>query len=124
MVQRMAPIASGKQKKYEPERTRDFVNFSDFSSLTLANVKLACEKFYGEEEGSCDVLFSDRGPSCIEDEQIAGKKVILIRFIQSTIKKPSITNATNNNNTMADSVAAVRSLTTKPSRIFNFQTQA
>ena len=118
----MSPIATGKQKKYEPERTRDLVNFSDYSTSIQA-----CEKFYGEEEGSCDVLFSERGPSCIEDEQIAGKKVILIRFIQSTIKKPSITslvNATNNNNTMADSVAAVRSLTTKPSRIFNFQTQA
>lgn len=84
MVQRMAPIATGKQKKYEPERTRDFVHFTEYSNLTLANVKKACERFYNEPQGSCDVLFSDRGPSCIEDEQIAGKKVILIRFIQAT----------------------------------------
>ena len=86
MVQRMAPVPTGKSNKYEPERIRDFVNFSDYSSLSLKNIKDACEKFYEEAQGSCDVLFSDRGPSCTEDDQIVGKKVILVRFI-----KPALT---------------------------------
>lgn len=49
--------------------------------MSLDNVKRACEKYYGEPEGSCDVLYSERGPSCIEDDQIIGKKVLLVRFL-------------------------------------------
>lgn len=81
MVQKMNPIPTGKQKKYDPERARDSVDFSHYSKLSLNNIKTACESFYGEPTGSCDVLYSDRGPSCINDAQLAGKKVILIRFV-------------------------------------------
>ena len=96
MVQRMAPIPTGKQKKFEPERTRDFVDFTEYSTLSLKSVKQACEKFYGEPDGSCDVLFSDRGPSCISDDQIAGKKVILIRFLPETIMNNTGRKSENN----------------------------
>ena len=67
MVQRMAPVPTGKSNKYELERTRDFVNFSDYSSLSLKDIKDACEKFYEEAQGSCDAIT---------------KKVILVRFIK------------------------------------------
>ncbi|MEO0686094.1 MAG: hypothetical protein AAFY76_13915, partial [Cyanobacteria bacterium J06649_11] len=74
MVQRMAPVPTRKSKKYEPERTRDFVNFSDYSSLSLKNIKDACEKFYEEAQGSCDVLFSNRGPT-LRMTRLLGKKL-------------------------------------------------
>ena len=86
MVQKMNPIPTGKQKKYDPERARDFVDFSKYSKLSLENVKAAYENFFGEPTGSCDVLYSDRGPSCNDDAQLSGKKVILIRIIASTDK--------------------------------------
>ena len=57
IVQQIASVPTGKSKKYELERTRDFVNFSDYSSLSLKNIKYACEKFHGDAPGSCDVLF-------------------------------------------------------------------
>lgn len=94
IVHRMKPIPEGKLMKFEPQQPRDFIDFSNYQSLTLKNVKSACEQFYGEQPGSCDVLYSKEGPICDSDEQIVGKKVILIKFIQpsaATTKK-----ATNN----------------------------
>ena len=82
MVQIMNSIATGKLKKYEPLEAREFVDFTEYKALTLENVKRACEIHYGEVRGSCDVLYSDRGPSCIEDTQIVSKKVFLVRFLK------------------------------------------
>lgn len=81
LVQRMSPNASGRLKKYEPLDTRDFIPFEDYEELTLDNIKEACEKFYKAPEGSCDILASDRGPSCTKLEQLKGKKVYFIRFL-------------------------------------------
>ena len=81
LVQRMSPNASGRLKKYEPLDTRDFIPFDDYEELTIDNVKEACEKFYKAPEGSCDILASDRGPSCTKLEQLKGKKVYFIRFL-------------------------------------------
>ena len=64
-----------KVKKYEPLEARELVDFTNFSSLSLKNVKQACEDHFHQEIGSCDVLYSDRGPCCVKDSQIAGKKV-------------------------------------------------
>ena len=94
-IQRMVPDAAEKTQRYAPEKTRDFVDFKEFGTLTLANVKLACEKFYNEPAGSCDVLFSDKGPSCSEDEQIQGKKFLLIRFIEPAQDATKNTNVSN-----------------------------
>ena len=44
MVQRMYPLRTGKQRKYDPEQARDFVNFSQYSKLSLENVKSAYVK--------------------------------------------------------------------------------
>ena len=90
MVQRMSSEASGRAKKYEPLDTRDFVDFRSFHELSLENVKAACERFYEAAEGSCDVLHSDRGPSCNTTEQIQGKKVFYVRFVSPTRAKNSL----------------------------------
>ena len=81
MVQRMSSQPTGRQKKYEPLDTRDFVDFSDYDEITIENLREACEKFYDAPRGSCDILLSDRGPSCFLDEQIEGKKVFFVRFV-------------------------------------------
>ena len=81
MVQRMSSQPTGRQKKYEPLDTRDFVDFSDYDEITIENVREACERFYDAPRGSCDILLSDRGPSCFLDEQIEGKKVFFVRFV-------------------------------------------
>ena len=84
VVQRVNTQPTGKLKKFEPLDSRDFVDFSNYDSLTLKNIKHACELFYGAPTGSCDVLYSDRGPSCTLHEHVIGKKVYLVRFMTST----------------------------------------
>ena len=82
LVQRMSSTASGRLKKYEPLDTRDFVPFEDYEELNLENIREACKRFYNAPAGSCDILASDRGPSCTKFEQIKGRKVFLIRFLE------------------------------------------
>jgi hypothetical protein len=77
-------MASRRLKKYEPLDTRDFVPFSEYDELSIENIKEACEQFYNAPQGTCDILASDRGPSCTKIEQIKGKKVYFIRFLQPT----------------------------------------
>jgi len=62
--------------------TRDFVPFEDYEELNLENIKETCERFYNAPAGSCDILASDRGPSCSKFEQIKGRKVFFIRFLE------------------------------------------
>ena len=75
LVQRMSSTASGRLKKFEPLNTRDFVPFGEYDDLTIENIKEACKKYYQAPGGSCDILASDRGPSCTKLEQVKGKKV-------------------------------------------------
>ena len=82
MVQRMNPVPSGKLKKFDPAQPRDFIDFTEYSKLTLKNVKDACEKFYNEDKGSCDILYDVTGPSCTADDQLAGMKVFRVRFLE------------------------------------------
>ena len=78
----MSSHPSGRLKKFEPLDTRDFVPFGEeYEDLSIENIKEACEQFYNAPQGSCDVLASDRGPSCTKMEQIKGKKVYFIRFL-------------------------------------------
>ena len=90
LVQRMSSTASGRLKKYEPLDTRDFVPFEDYEELNLENIKEACERFYNAPAGSCDILASDRGPSCSKFEQIKGRKVFFIRFLEPKEKSMPI----------------------------------
>lgn len=122
LVQRMSPTASGRLKKFEPLDTRDFIPFDNYEELTLDNIKDACEKFYKAPEGSCDILASDRGPSCTKLEQLKGKKVFFIRFIPpcevgtkdkaqpSPIMRASVPLPVNLPNTMHKSAIAPKSL--------------
>ena len=82
LVQRMSSTASARLEKFEPLDTQDFVPFSEYDDLTIDNIKEACEKYCQALEGSCDILALDRGPSCTKLEQIKGKKVYFIRFLQ------------------------------------------
>ena len=80
-VQRMSSTPSGRLKKYQPLDTRDYVPFNEYDELTVENIKEACESFYNAPTGSCDILASDRGPSCTKMEQLKGKKVFFVRFL-------------------------------------------
>ena len=78
----MSSTASGRLKKYELFDIRDFVPFKDYEELNLENIKEACERFYNAAAGSCDLFASDRGPSCSKFEQIKGRKVFFIPFLE------------------------------------------
>ena len=82
LVQRMLSTASEWLKKYEPLDTRDFVPFEDYEELNLENIKEACDRFYNAPAGSYDILASDRGPSFSQFEQIKGRKVFFIWFLE------------------------------------------
>ena len=85
LVQRMSATPSGRMKKFEPMDTRDFIPFAAFyDELNIENIKAACEEFYHESTNSCDILASDRGPSCTNMEQLKGKKVFLVRFVPTS----------------------------------------
>ena len=69
-------------KKFEPLDTRYFVEFSSLDKLSIENIKEACEKYFDMPLGTCDVLLTDRGPSCFPNEQITGKKFYMVRFLE------------------------------------------
>ena len=85
LVQKMSSTASGRLKKYEPLDTRDFVPFEHDEELNLENIKEACERFYNAPAGSRDLLASDRRPLCSKFEQIKGRKVFFILFLEPKI---------------------------------------
>ena len=89
MVQRLSPSPSGRLKKFHPLDTREFVSFPN-EKFNLENIKKACEKHYEMPQGSCDVLASDRGPSCSRLEQIENKKFYFVRFL-SEPPAPAVT---------------------------------
>ena len=74
--------SSGKLNKYKTSDSRDFVSFNAFTELSIENIKKACECFYSMPKNSCDVLASDRGPSCSRIEQLKEKKFYLVRFLE------------------------------------------
>ena len=82
MVQRMSATASDRLKKFRPLDTRDYVPFSEYTELPVANFKKACERFYKMPENCCDILASDRVPSCSRIDQIKAKKLCHIRFLE------------------------------------------
>ena len=73
----MSSEPTGTAKKYEPLDTRDLADVSDFTEISIENIKEACENHYGAPSGSCDTLLGDRRPSCFSTEQNAFKEVFL-----------------------------------------------
>ena len=65
---------TSRQKKYEALDTRDFVDDSNYDELSIENIRLACEAHCNAPAGSCDVLLTDKGPSCFLTEQIQNKE--------------------------------------------------
>lgn len=81
-VQPLATEATGKAKKYERTGPQEFVPFL-FKDITIENIILACNKhFKNRLKGmSCDVLASERGPSCTKITQLPNLKLIHVRFV-------------------------------------------
>ena len=61
------------KQKYKPLQPREFVPF-EYNELTLANLKSACAAHFRLPAASCDILVSDKGPSCTYISQIPHRK--------------------------------------------------
>ena len=72
IVQRLTAEPDNKQT-FRPVQPREFVEFSS-DDLTLENLKIACAEHFGYPVGSCDVLMSNKGPSCTNINQIPHRK--------------------------------------------------
>ena len=84
-VQRLASELDNKQT-YRPVQPREFVDFA-FEDLSLANIKKACALHFNLPASTCDVLVSNKGPSCTHISQIPHRKdkVFGIRIICKSI---------------------------------------
>ena len=72
IFQRLASEADSKQT-YRPVQPREFVEFP-FVDLSLNNLKKACATHFNLPVGTCDILVSNKGPSCSNISQILYRK--------------------------------------------------
>ena len=72
VVQRLSSEPDNKQT-YRPVQPREFVTF-EFSDLNLTNLKKACAAHFNLPASTCDVLVSNKGPSCTNINQIPHRK--------------------------------------------------
>ena len=72
IVQRLTAEPYDKQT-FRPIQPREFVEFSN-DDLTLENLKFACAEHFGYPVGLCDVLVSNKGPSCTNINQMPHHK--------------------------------------------------
>lgn len=72
IVQRLASEPDNKQT-FRPVQPREFVAFP-YEDLTLGNLKKACGDHYSLPASLCDVLVTNKGPSCTNIEQIPHRK--------------------------------------------------
>ncbi len=72
VVQRLTAEPDNKQT-FRPVQPREFVEFAR-DDLTLENLKIACAEHFGYPVSSCDVLVSNKGPSCTNINQIPHRK--------------------------------------------------
>ena len=80
IVQRLASEADNKQT-YRPVQPREFVDF-EFDDLSLTNIKKACSSHFNLPASTCDVLVSNKGPSCTHISQIPHRKdKVYISFV-------------------------------------------
>ena len=61
------------KQTFRPVQPREFVPFP-YEDLTLANLKKACADHYSLPASLCDVLVTNKGPSCTSIEQIPHRK--------------------------------------------------
>ena len=83
VVQRLRAEVSGKVQKYSRVGAKEFVSFEEFGELTIQNIKDACMKHFGINNGkmTCDGLAGEQGPSCTSVKQLPSFKVIHVRFV-------------------------------------------
>ena len=72
IVQRLASEPDNKQV-YKPIQPREFVSF-DYEEMTLLNLKKACAAHFKVPHTTCDVLVTNKGPSCTNVNQIQHRK--------------------------------------------------
>ena len=81
IVQRLASEADTKQT-FRPVQPREFVNF-EYEELPLVNLKKACAAHFNLPASTCDVLVSNKGPSCTSIAQIPHRKDKVRKVIYS-----------------------------------------
>ena len=79
IAQRLRVETKGNSMKYAKQGQREFVPF-ECSKVTLENIKRACKVHYRENLTTCDILASEKGPSCSWLDQIPSFKVSYVRF--------------------------------------------
>ena len=72
VVQKLSSEPDSKQT-YRPIQPREFVPFGH-KELTLASLKTACVTHFNMPPGTCDVVVSNKGPSCTNISQIPHRK--------------------------------------------------
>ena len=72
IVQKLASEPDSKQT-YHPVQPREFVDFQ-YDDLSLNNLKKACAAHFNLPVGTCDILVSNKGPSCSNIAQIPHRK--------------------------------------------------
>ena len=72
IVQKLSSEADTRQT-YRPIQPREFVEFP-FEDLTLANLRSACASHFNFPVASCDILVTNKGPSCSNILQIPHRK--------------------------------------------------
>ena len=85
VVQRLSAELTGKTPKYSPIGPREFVPYP-FDDVTLVEIKNACISFFLNQDptvknSTCDVLATERGPSCNHVDQIPNLSLVHIRFV-------------------------------------------
>ena len=79
VVQKLSSEPDSKQT-FRPIQPREFVPF-EHEELTLANLKAACAIHFNMPGRTCDVLVSNKGPSCTHISQIPHRKDKVIFII-------------------------------------------
>lgn len=72
IVQRLASEPDHKQT-FKQVQPREFVAY-EYEDLTVANLKKACAAHFRLPASSCDVLVTNKGPSCTNINQIPHRK--------------------------------------------------
>ena len=84
-VQLLATEATGSSKKYQRLGPQEFVEFNG-ADVSIATLKTACDNHFKDRiphNMSCEILASERGPSCTKMSHLKNLNVIHVRFVKS-----------------------------------------
>ena len=85
VVQRVSSELDGKYHKYRAIDIRRQVPYH-FDDVTMDKIKTACVNYFSVidervKDMTCDVLATERGPSCGRIEEIPNLRLIVVRFV-------------------------------------------